>query len=64
MIKQSSLTYVSLMRICDCERAKTISNFSIVISEIVGSLDEKVLDGTVDTFTFINKVKSKTQEIL
>lgn len=36
------------MRICDCECAEAVSDFPIVISEVVGSLDEEILDSTVD----------------
>lgn len=40
---------MALMRIRDGECAKAVSDFSIVIGDVVGSLDEEILDGSVHT---------------
>lgn len=47
-LKQSWSTYVSLVRISDGECAEAVGHLAVVIGEVVGSLDDDVLHGTVD----------------
>lgn len=47
---------MSLVRICNGECAVTVGDFSIVLGEIVGSLDKEILDCSVDACIDISRL--------
>lgn len=49
-------TYMSLMRICNFKCAESVGDFPVVICEVVGSLDKKVLNSTVDARIYIGRL--------